>query len=52
MPFTATCMDLELIVLSEVSQAERKIHAIAYMCKSKTNGINDENNTQILYHLP
>ena len=32
MPFAATCMDLEIIILSEVSQTERQIsYDISYM---------------------
>ena len=31
MPFAATCVDLEIIILSEVSQTERQIYDISYM---------------------
>ena len=31
MPFAATWMDLEIIILSEVSQAEKHKHHITYM---------------------
>ena len=33
MPFAATCMDLEIIMLSEVSQTEKdKYHMISLIC--------------------
>ena len=33
MPFVATWMDLEIIILSEVSQKEKdKYHMISFMC--------------------
>ena len=33
MPFAATCMDLEIIILSEVSQREKdKYHMISFIC--------------------
>jgi len=33
MPFVATCMDLEIIILSEVSQKETdEYHIISLMC--------------------
>ena len=33
MPFAATCMDLEMITLSEVSQTEKdKYHMISLIC--------------------
>ena len=36
MPFPATWMDLEIIILSEVSQKEKdKYHMIALMCESR-----------------
>ena len=35
MPFTATWMDLEIIILSEVSQTERQIYDITYMWNLK-----------------
>ena len=31
MPFAATCMDLELIILSEVSQTEKDKHIISHI---------------------
>ena len=31
MPFAATWMDLQMIVLSEVSQTEKDIYGITYM---------------------
>ena len=31
-PFAATCMDLEMIILSEVSQTEDKYHKILLIC--------------------
>ena len=38
MPFAATWMDLEIIILSEVSQAEKQIsHDITYMWNLKYN---------------
>ena len=36
MPFAVTCMDLEIIILSEVSQTERQIsYTISYMWNLK-----------------
>ena len=36
MPFSATWMDLEIIILSEVSQKEKdKYHMISLMCESR-----------------
>ena len=35
MPFTATWMDLEIIILSEVIQTERQIYDITYMWNLK-----------------
>ena len=33
MPFAATCMDLEIVILSEVSQTEKdKYHMISLIC--------------------
>ena len=33
MPFAATCMDLEIIILSEVNQKEKdKYHMISLIC--------------------
>ena len=39
MPFAATCMDLEIVTLSEVSQKE-KYHEIPYMWNLKRNDTN------------
>ena len=30
-PFATTCMDLEIVILSEVSQAEKWYHDITYV---------------------
>ena len=35
MPFTATWMDLEIIILSEVNQTEKDKYHITYMCNLK-----------------
>ena len=42
MPFAATWMDLEIVILSEVSQTEKDKYDTAYMwsLKNKTNGYN------------
>ena len=51
MQFAATWMDLEIIILSEVSQTEKDIYHITYICKLKygTNKLNQEleTNSQI-----
>ena len=43
-PFAATCMDLEIIILSEVSQTEKYIYHITYICNLKygTNKLNQK----------
>ena len=42
MPFAATWMDLEIIILSEVSQTEKdKYHDTAYMWNLKKNDTNE-----------
>ena len=42
MPFAATWMDLEIVILSEVSQTEKdKYHMISFICGSKINGTNE-----------
>ena len=50
-PFAATGMDLEIIILSEVSQTEKDIYHITYICNLKygTNKLNQEleTNSQI-----
>ena len=32
MPFAATWMDLEIIILSEISQAEKDYHMVSLIC--------------------
>ena len=42
MPFAATCMDLEIIILSEVSQTEKdKFHMIPLICGILKNDTNE-----------
>ena len=42
MPFAAIWMDLEIIILSEVSQTEKeKYHVISLICGIKKNYINE-----------
>ena len=42
MPFAATWMDLEIIILSEVSQTEKdKYHMISLVCGILKNGTNE-----------
>ena len=42
MPFAATWMDLEIIILSEVSQTEKnKYHMISLICGIQKNGTNE-----------
>ena len=42
MPFAATWMDLETVILSEVSQTEKdKYHDITYMWNLKKNHTNE-----------
>ena len=42
MPFAATWMDLEIIMLSEVSQAEKeKYHMISLICGTQKNDTNE-----------
>ena len=42
MPFAATWMDLEIVILSEVSQTEKeKYHMILLMCRISKNDINE-----------
>ena len=41
-PFAATWLDLEIIILSEVSQTEKdKYHMISLICGSKKNDTNE-----------
>ena len=44
MPVAATWVDLEIIILSEVSQTEKDIYHITYICNLKygTNKLNQE----------
>ena len=42
MPFAATWMDLEIVILTEVSQTEKeKYHMILLMCRILKNDINE-----------
>ena len=42
MPFAATWMDLEIVILSEVSQTEKdKYHMISLICGILKNGTNE-----------
>ena len=42
MPFPATWMDLEIIILSKVSQTEKdKYHMISFTCGIQKNGTNE-----------
>jgi len=42
MPFSATRMDLEVVILSEVSQTERyKYHMMLLICGIENNGTNE-----------
>ena len=41
-PFAATWMDLEIIILSEISQAENnKYHDVTYMCNLERKDTNE-----------
>ena len=40
-PFATMSMDLETVILSEVSQIEREIYDIAYMWNLKKKGTNE-----------
>ena len=41
MPVAATCMDLEVIILSEVSQTEKNTYMILLVCGILKNGTNE-----------
>ena len=42
MPFAATWMDLEIVILSEVSQTQKdKYHMISLICGIKKKGTNE-----------
>ena len=41
MPFAATWMDLEFVILSEVSQAEKDKYMISHICGILKNGTNE-----------
>ena len=42
MPFAATWMDLEIIIVSEVNQTEKdKYHMLSLICGIQKNDIND-----------
>ena len=46
LPFAATWMDLEIIILSEVSQAEKdKYYMISLICGIQTNNTDQLNKT-------
>ena len=44
MPFAATCMKLEIIILSEVSQ-RKKNNMILLMCEIQSNDTDDKTET-------
>ena len=33
MPFAATCRDLEIVILSEISHIEKKYHMASLLCR-------------------
>ena len=41
MPFAATCMDPEIVLLSEVSQSEKVKYDITYIRNLKKKGTNE-----------
>ena len=41
MPLAATCVDLEIVTLSEVSQTEKDKYMILLICGIKKNDINE-----------
>ena len=42
LPFAATCLDLEIIILTEVSQTEKdKYHMISFICGIEETDINE-----------
>ena len=41
MPFAATWMDLETVILSDVSQPEKDKYMISLICGIKKNGTNE-----------
>ena len=41
MPFAATWLDLEIIILSKVSQTEKKYHMILLICGGYKNDTNE-----------
>ena len=42
MPFAATRVDLEIVILSEISQTEKdKYHMISLICGIEKNGTNE-----------
>ena len=52
MPFAATWMDLDIVILSEVSQTENDKYNITYMWNLKKQGTNELNyKTEIELHM-
>jgi len=41
MPFIETCINLEIVILTKVSQTKKEIYDITYMCEQKKKGTNE-----------
>ena len=41
MPFAATWMDLEIVILSEVNQTEKDKYHISFICRNLKNSIDE-----------